>query len=106
MRKRHTYGATNNISLDVRMGQNMMGDEVKLGRPLPIQVKVRGTGPVARVDLIKDNKVIYSTTPNQQNVSFDYTDSGDIQKRHFYYVRLMQKDGMIAWSSPFFVNYR
>ncbi len=105
IRKRHTYGATDNIVLDVRMGEHFMGDEFKLTEAQPIKVKVRGTSAVARVDIIKDSKVIYSTTPKRQNVEFEFTDKGGVSGRHYYYVRVRQDDEMIAWSSPMFVNY-
>ncbi len=105
IRKRHTYGATDNILLDVRMGQHFMGDEFKLARPQPLRVMARGARPVARIDIIKDSKVIYSTDPKQQKVEFEYTDTTGVTGRHYIYVRLMQEDGMIAWSSPMFINY-
>jgi hypothetical protein len=106
IRKRHTYGATDNIIMDVRMGEHFMGDEFAMNRQLPIRVKARGTRNVARVDVIKDNNVIYTAEPKAQNVSFEYTDKAPAAGQHFYYVRLMQEDGMIAWSSPFFINYK
>jgi hypothetical protein len=105
IRQRHTYGATDNIILDVHMGKHFMGDEFNANKADAIKVKVRGTGVVARVDVIKDNEVIYSTEPNKQEVSFEYTDRAGVSGRHFYYVRVQQQDSMIAWSSPFFLNY-
>lgn len=106
IRKRHTYGATDNIILDVRMGNHFMGDEFQTGKSLPIKVKARGTGAVSRVEVIKDSKVIYTAEPKKQDVSFEFTDKESVAGRHYYYVRLMQEDGMIAWSSPFFLNYK
>jgi len=106
IRKRHTYGATDNIILDVHMGNHFMGDEFSLDRPLPLRVKARGTRPIVKVDIIKDNKVVYSTKPGRQDVSLEFTDTGSVAGRHFYYVRLQQDDRMIAWSSPMFINYK
>jgi hypothetical protein len=105
IRKRHTYGATDNILLEVRMGAHLMGDEFSLGSPEPIRIVARGTAPVMRLDVIKDSRTIYTARPGNRDVNFSYTDRGDVAGRHYYYVRLMQSDGMIAWSSPFFVNY-
>jgi hypothetical protein len=106
IRKRHTYGATDNIILEVRMGSHFMGDEFTLSKAQPIRVKVRGTGKVAKVDIIKDSQVIYSTEPQAQNVELEFTDKGDVNGRHYYYVRVPQADQMLAWSSPLFINYR
>jgi hypothetical protein len=83
-----------------------MGDEFPLAKALPLRVKVRGTRAVAKVDVIKDSKVIYSTSPNKQNVEFEYTDKDSVAGRHYYYVRAQQEDEMLAWSSPMFINYK
>ena len=103
--KRHTYGAMDNIILDVRMGKHFMGDEFALKKAEPIHVRVRAPRTVARVDIIKDSQVIYSAEPKQQSVDLDFLDKGDVAGRHYYYVRLQQDDALLAWSSPFFVNY-
>jgi hypothetical protein len=106
-RKRHTYGATDNILLEVRMGENFMGDVLSSSGPLPpLRVKARGTAVISKVDILKDGKVIHSAEPNQQEVSLEYQDDSADGGRHYYYVRLMQKDGMMAWSSPLFINYK
>lgn len=94
-----------NIILDVRMGRHFMGDEFALAKAQPIRVKARGTRPVAKVDVIKDSKVVYSTAPKQQNVQFEFTDQESAGGRHYYYVRVQQEDDKLAWSSPLFVNY-
>jgi hypothetical protein len=106
IRKRHTYGATDNIILEVRMGKHFMGDEFAMSKPEPVRVKARGTRKVTKVEIIKDGKVIYATEPRTEDVSFEFTDRSDVNGRHYYYVRLQQEDGMIAWSSPFFINYQ
>ncbi len=92
--------------MDVRMGRHFMGDEFAMTKAEPIRVHLRGTRPIARVDVIKDSQVIYSTEPKQQNVSFEFRDTGDVGGRHYYYVRAQQEDEMLAWSSPMFVNYK
>lgn len=106
IRKRHTYGAMDNIILDVRMGAHFMGDEFALKKPEPIRVKVRGTRSIAKVSVIRDSEAIYTVSPNRQDVQFEYLDKALDGNRHYYYVRVEQDDTMLAWSSPFFVNYR
>jgi len=106
IRKRHTYGATDNIILEVRMGDHFMGDEFRLKRAEPITITARGTRPIARVEIVKDSKVIYATAPGQRDVALQFNDTGDILQRHYYYVRMQQDDRMTAWSSPLFVNYQ
>jgi hypothetical protein len=95
-----------NIVLDVRMGEHFMGDEFVLARAEPIRVIARAPRKVDRVSIIKDGKVIYTGTPASRNVDFQYRDTEDVAGRHLYYVRVEQSDRMLAWSSPFFVNYK
>jgi hypothetical protein len=61
-KKRHVYGATNNILADFRSGDNMMGDLSTNAAP-ELKVKLTGTAPFAKV---KDNAYVYSTSPNKQ----------------------------------------
>ncbi|MBI1356238.1 MAG: hypothetical protein GC160_17995 [Acidobacteria bacterium] len=108
IRRRHTYGATDNIVLDVRMGDSyFMGDEVRSAEPLPIHVKVRGTNAVDKVLVIRGDQVLYTHTPNAQEATFDYVDESARNEKgtFYYYVRVEQKDGQIAWASPFWVTY-
>ena len=56
-RRRHCYAATDNIIMDVRSDEHLMGDEFTASGPVKLKVIVHGTGPVAQVDIIKDFKV-------------------------------------------------
>ena len=106
IRRRHTYGATDNILLDVRMGDHFMGDEFTVTEALPIRVKVRGTNVVARVHILRGPNVIYTHEPNEQNVRFEFTDTETSARSgtNYYYVRVEQADGQVAWSSPMWVT--
>ena len=77
-----------NIILDVRMGAHFMGDEFALSRAEPIHVVARAPRPVAGVSIIKDGKVIYTSTPGRRDVDFQFRDTGDVMGRHSYYVRV------------------
>jgi len=105
-RKRQVYGATDNIILDVRMGSRFMGEEFTLAAPAPIHVRARGTGAVSRVAILRDSREIYTASPGRAEIDFTYADREAGKGFHYYYVRLEQEDGMVAWSSPFFVTYR
>ena len=89
------------------MGEHFMGAEFAADAPLPLSVKIRGTREVARVEVIRGDKMIYSVEPRKQNVSFEFTDKEPRGRAstHYYYVRVQQADGQLAWSSPIWVNY-
>ena len=63
------------------------------------------TENLAEIDIIKDGKVIYSIQPMKKDANFEYIDTGDVSGRHHYYVRVQQTNRMLAWSSPFFINF-
>ena len=107
LRRRNTYAATDNILLDVRMGRHVMGDEFSTHEPLPIEVRVRGTAAIAQIHILRSGRILYTWQPEEQQVSFGYTDS-DVEVgtgTRVYYVRVEQVDGHVAWSSPIWVNF-
>ncbi len=107
IRRRHTYGATDNIVLDVRMGEHFMGDEFRTSEPLPIAVKVRGTNRLERVNVFRGESLLLANAPEGNEAEFEYLDrdARPGMGLQYYYVRVEQADGNVAWGSPFWVNY-
>ena len=107
IRRRHTYGATDNIILEVRMGDHFMGDRLRADEPLPIRVRVRGTADIDKVHIIRDGRIVHTHRPGGQETDFQFTDadSGAGGSSHYYYVRVEQVDGQIAWGSPMWIDY-
>jgi len=107
-KKRHCYGATDNIILDVRMGDAIMGDEVQFKRgdkrEPKLSVRIIGTAPLARVDVIKDFGFVYSTESKDPTLQFDWTDPDPRPGLSWYYVRVVQTDGQVAWGTPIWVQ--
>jgi len=106
-KKRHSYGATDNIILDVRSGDHLMGDRFTTTKPPTLDIRIHGTSPIAKVHVIRDNKYIYSTEPKEAQVTLHYTDMDAKQgKSSYYYVRVEQADGNLAWASPMWITYQ
>jgi hypothetical protein len=106
MRRRHAYGATDNIILDFRADTNhMMGDVIQTSKSPKFQVKVVGTSTIAKVEIIKDGKFVFNTEPNSTTASFNYADANPGTSESWYYVRVTQTDRNLAWSSPIWVKY-
>ncbi|HZT28906.1 MAG TPA: hypothetical protein VFA33_03415 [Bryobacteraceae bacterium] len=105
MRARHSYAATDNIIVDVRIGEHLMGD-VFPSREIPVlNVKVEGTGPIDRIELIKNNTFVHTVRPGSSSASFEYRDNDIKPGESYYYVRVEQTAGQLAWSSPIWVDY-
>ena len=48
---------------------------------------------------------VVTTGPNTPEVEFNYADTAPPSGEAYYYVRVMQADGEMAWGSPAFVRY-
>jgi hypothetical protein len=105
LRQRHSYAATDNIILDVRSGDHLMGDEFKTGSAPELQLHVAGTGPVDRIDILRDSAVVETLRPGQRDYEGKWTDPKPAAGKHYYYVRVEQADKQLAWASPLWIEY-
>lgn len=105
LKRRHCYGATDDIILDVRCGDYLMGDEFKSAAAPRLDIHVIGTKPIARIDIHKDSKVVQTIQPNMAEFKGAWTDPQPDTGVHYYYVRVQQTDGELAWGSPLWIDY-
>lgn len=104
IKQRHTYGATDNIIVDFRIGEAFMGDEIRAQGEVPaIRAVILGTDTIREVALVRNNEVVYTRNPMSKDVDFEYTDKEPSPGENFYYVRAVQVNDEIAWSSPIWV---
>ena len=107
MKARRTYAATDNIVLEFWVGDHFMGDDVTVVGEVPeIRVKAVGTGTIATAEILRNNRVIYSVRPEQSEVALSFRDLEAEPGSNFYYTRVQQRDGQMAWSSPIWVERR
>ncbi len=107
MRARHSYGATDNIVLDYRLiaqsgKEYLQGDIVSSPGPFRLSVHVIGTQPIRQIDIVCNNKFVFTGEPLQRDVSLTFTNTE--QGTRYYYVRVIQVDDQMAWSSPIWVQ--
>jgi hypothetical protein len=106
-KKRHCYAATDNIILDVRFGEHLMGDAFETEKRPTLDIRVQAPLPVGKLHVIRNNKYVYSVEPKEQNVKLRWTDmDAAAGKTSYYYVRVEQADGNLAWGSPMWITYR
>ena len=76
MRKRHAYGATDNIILDFRAdGVHMMGDAFEAAKSPRFQVKVAGTGADRQGGDHQGRQFVFDTQPGGNTADFTYVDA-------------------------------
>ena len=109
MRARRAYGATDNILLDYRLvepngAEHLMGASVTVRSAPRLRVHASGTAPIRRLDIIRNARYIYTAEPGKSEAGITFTDSEAAPGEYSYYVRVLQYDGQLAWSSPIWVT--
>jgi hypothetical protein len=107
IRARHTYGTTAaRIALEVRVNGRLMGDKIAAveGKPVEVVVRADCPGDIDRVEVCRNNQFVYTQRPQGRKADFTFVDTAPVKGTSYYYVRVMQKDEEIAWSSPVWLN--
>jgi hypothetical protein len=106
--ERRAY-ATNGprILLDVRLAGEMMGRTLaaaKLGPEATLVVDAIAVAELERVDLVRSGVVVASAdVTGRTDALLSYPVRG-LRAGEYLYVRVVQRDGGAAWSSPFFIE--
>ncbi|MGM0531409.1 MAG: DUF3604 domain-containing protein [Bacteroidota bacterium] len=113
MKSRHTYGTTGaRMILLFRCNDAPMGSQVELGRDNnPVfNIQVGGTSDLAEITVCRFDGKEW-TEPEKTDLTEKSTDhySGTWEDKEFkqsgiYYLRVTQKNGQQAWSSPIWVE--
>ncbi len=86
-----------------------MGDEFKsIGAP-QLKIKIIGTGDLAKVEILRDSNVVDAVDTillKGSDCDHEWTDPKPAEGTHYYYVRVQQKNGEMAWTSPMWIEYR
>ena len=105
LRERRSFGATDTIVLDFRLGDVTVGQRAEVTGPPVFDVFVRGVEPLTQVQVVKDNQFVYTTKPNGSECQFRYTDTElAAGQSAYYYVRCQQEETDWAWSSAIWVE--
>ncbi|MGH9721795.1 MAG: hypothetical protein ACRD8O_16425 [Bryobacteraceae bacterium] len=102
---RRSFASTDNLIVDLRLGGHFMGESFRTSESPPIHVYAAGTGDIQRVELIRNNRAIYTFPGNGPEARFTFTDADRKTGEFYYYIRVEQKDGQLGWSAPVWVTY-
>jgi hypothetical protein len=119
---RHCYATTGKrIVVGFSIAGHIMGSELTTATKPGLQVNrfiegyVAGTTTLKSVEIIRNGEVLHTYKPNESSLEFEYDDLVDLQSVSikdpatngifaFYYLRVTQKDGHMAWSSPIWID--
>jgi hypothetical protein len=105
--KRRIYASTDLIVADVRIDNHFMGEAFTMSGAPTVTVKLQGTNTFDSVVIVKDGNIAYSTS-GLANLSFTWQDlSGPASgQTSYYYLRGVQSDQQVVWTSPMWVTGR
>ncbi|MEA3400846.1 MAG: CehA/McbA family metallohydrolase [Armatimonadota bacterium] len=108
MYARRCYATTGTrIVLDFRVNEAIMGSEITAPADAAnrIEAEVTGTAPLQRLELVRDGEVIAVKQDGGGDVSASLrVEDAGAGDSCFYYLRVFQTDGEMAWSSPVWVD--
>lgn len=120
---RSCYATTGErIILGLYLAGHSMGKEVSTADKPGLTINrhltgyVAGTADLVRVEIVRNGKVIKTFEPDGYAFEFTYDDLEPLTKITldakdkkppfvFYYLRVQQEDGHMAWTSPIWVDY-
>jgi hypothetical protein len=110
LRARRCYATTGErIVLDFRINGILMGGEIETDDDRPsrkIEVRVTGTCPLRDIVVVKNNVDTLCHHASRDREALTCDDDAFIKKTDWYYVRVTQQDGEMAWSSPIWITVR
>jgi len=107
MRVRRTYATTGaRIVLEFSVGSAPMGSLIKHwpGGAARFHARVEGTAGIAWVELLRNGAVIERRPGRGRSLSFEWARNAQPGMAQSFYLRVIQVDGHMAWSSPIWLG--
>jgi hypothetical protein len=108
LRARRVYATSGpRILLEFGVSGARMGEVLRVSSSSSVRsiyARAVGTAPVARLDVVKNGEVRFSVEGANESLELLAEDTDPIQPGEYLYVRALQADGGLAWSSPVFVE--
>lgn len=111
MWRRHTYGTTGaRIIMDFKVNGSPMGSEIRAdnGSPPLIYYMVKGTAPLQDIEIWKYTKSngygVFNFKGNSNIGAESKFSDRQFNEDSFYFMKVVQEDGNVAWSSPVWVQ--
>jgi hypothetical protein len=124
LQKRSCYATTGEKML---VGINLAGSQ--MGQEIDTKAKpglyynrhitgyVAGTKPLTKVEIIRNGQVVHTVHAQQSHLDFAWDDAEDVRQFAYipedgkppfayYYLRVTQEDGHMAWSSPVWIDFQ
>ncbi len=102
------YGTTGErIILETFVENNPMGSEViwpRRSSPRDFRINICATADLSSVTVVKNNDDVHTFTPRGDHAELVWRDKATARNGDYYYIRVKQRDGERAWSSPIWLD--
>ena len=103
---RHTCAATDKIFVELSCGDHLMGEVFETDKKPVLTFQIFGTAPLKRVTIFRRAVAMARKAEPKKSVSGSWADASPVAGENRYYLRIEQKDGNMAWSSPLWITVR
>jgi hypothetical protein len=107
LKQRRCFGTTGvRIVLEFFLEDHCMGSEVlwTADKPREFRIQVFGTNFLESLQIVKNNIDVKSFALEGDSASLNWKDDSRPKSGDYYYVRVTQRDGHRAWSSPIWID--
>ncbi|KYH40760.1 MAG: hypothetical protein AYL32_009650 [Candidatus Bathyarchaeota archaeon B26-2] len=98
------------IRLRFALNGRLMGGELTLddpSEPIEVRADAEGEGRIDTLEIVKNGRAVHRVYGTSNTVSTKFIDEEEPRRLYnYYYVRVVQRDGARAWSSPIWVSYK
>ncbi|MFY0653444.1 MAG: DUF3604 domain-containing protein [Cyclobacteriaceae bacterium] len=109
MQNRRVIATTGDqIEVDFRVNGQMQGESAKLSATPKLDFTIAAVDDIKQVDILRNSRVIKTIIPDQSSnkLKADYMDKDYKNEKDvcYYYVRVIQNNEHLAWSSPIWME--
>lgn len=105
LRNRKTYATTSDrILVDFSVSGYKMGD-IGNSDMCIIKADIHGCDMVKKIEVVRNGQVIHRESPEKIDIDFCWQDRKIEKGRYWYYLKITQKNGEVAYTSPVWINF-
>ncbi|MCK5594989.1 CehA/McbA family metallohydrolase [bacterium] len=106
LRNRKTYATTGaRILIDFSVSDIPMGSEGTISKAI-IQAEIHACEKIGKVEIVRDGKVVHVGSGKASDMKFEWEDKSVVRQECWYYLKVLQGDGEIAWTSPIWIKIK
>ncbi|MBN1502453.1 CehA/McbA family metallohydrolase [Candidatus Woesearchaeota archaeon] len=106
IKEKRVYAITGSrIALDVRANGHFMGSVIDAdAKPVKVTINVKCPLLIHKIEVVKNNRVVKSYDKLNKEADLEFIDGEREREEDYIYIRVIQEDAQMAWSSPIWIS--